>query len=351
MKTDKVVALILDNLREALAAPERLEAAAAAANKALPAEQVENIKAILCNSAISYRDALIVQFAFGLAAKGPLDLTLRQPGARGDSGVAGRLSAFLTESHIKGVKDAFQNVGKNTANLARGNFPQFDAALKWASTAGRKKLRAAFAYACAVVASTSRPVLRMPELRVSALTFANVIALIDGMFAEPSQGAYQQFTIAALLHALIQQVGAQAYRVETKSLNASDRSSRTAGDVQILTGNRVVEAYEVTANEWLTKINQAEQTIKDNDLSRLHIVADAGSSRVDIIQRLRTLQADVSVLDVRGFASVLVSALTRQHRAIALARLYEFLDRYQPDVDRVNAYVKLLEQEGLTNRG
>jgi hypothetical protein len=106
------------------------------------------------------------------------------------------------------------------------------------------------------------------------LSFASVFGLLTDMFGRASQGAYEQFATAALLHALIQEAGVQGYRVETKSLNASDRSSRVAGDIQILVGPRVVEAYEVTAADWGPKIDGAEQTIRENDLSRLHVVAN-----------------------------------------------------------------------------
>ena len=55
----------------------------------------------------------------------------------------------------------------------------------------------------------------------------------------------------------------------------------------------------------------------------------------------------MSVLNLREFAASLTSALTRAFRAEALERLYKYLDRYQPDVERVNRYVRMIESHGL----
>ena len=148
--------------------------------------------------------------------------------------------------------------------------------------------------------------------------------------------------------ALMEQSGARDYRVETKNLNASDKSSRTAGDVQILIGKRVVEAYEVTANRWDTKLAGIAKTVKDHDLTRMHIIAPTGSSpSPEMLRALAHNAADVSVLDLWGFVTLLTSALTRSFRAQALERLYEYLDRYQPDIQRVNLYVRLIASHQL----
>src|SRR6202011_2537625 len=135
---------------------------------------------------------------------------------------------FLAERHIPAVADAYQNIAKNSTDLARGNIPSFDNFLRWASKTGvdRRALGAAFEYVCSKVAATSRPVSPMPRLDLSALTFSNVSGLFGAMLNTPSEGAHEQFIIAALLHALIQQTDAGGYRVETKKLNSSDASSK-----------------------------------------------------------------------------------------------------------------------------
>lgn len=187
--------------------------------------------------------------------------------------MAQQLGLFFAARHIVAVKDAYQNIAKNSANLARNNVPAFDRLLVWATAATTTEREAALRLACAVVAATARPVLPMPPINRSAITFARFVDLLHSLLASPSGGAFEQFTVAALLHSVIANHGEGRARVETKSINASDRSSSAAGDVQLVTGSRVLEALEVTANDWRTKIATASKVIRDNDLSRLHIVA------------------------------------------------------------------------------
>ena len=303
---------------------------------------------MLNSKKVSYRDGLMIQLAYRLTSEGAIDLTVRHGGART---VAQRLGEFFGHQHIRKVQDAFQNIGKNSTNLARGNFTEFDSFLRWASTNSGStdaQIEAAFDFVCAAVAATARPVLPMPPLNRSALTFVRVSKLLRDLFDIGSQGAHEQFTIAALLSALIEQTDAREYRVETKNLNASDKSSRTAGDVQIMMGNRIVEAYEITASDWETKLPGAEKTVRDHDLSRIHIVASIREDAVtELLGKLGSQAVDVSVLNLWEFALSLTSALTRPFRAEALVRLYEYLDRYQPDIERVNRYVQMIESHGL----
>lgn len=302
------------------------------------------LHSVLADRRISYRDGIIIQLAWGVADPAA-DLTRRNKGART---LAQQLGVFFAERHIAAVKDAYQNIAKNTIVLNRGNVPDFDALLIWADAAGVPEREAALQLACATVAATARPVRPMPPLNRSLLTFARCSKLIRELLATPSAGAFEQFTIAALLNVLVADNSGASYRVKTKSLNASDRSSHAAGDVQIVSGNRVLEAFEVTANDWRTKLVGSSKTIRDNDLSRLHIVASRPESdRPAVEAALGGLAEDVAVLDVRQLADVLIAALTRPQRAEALTRIYEYLDRYQSDVGRVNLYVERLTAEGL----
>ena len=314
----------------------------------LPGEHLSNIDVVLKSSRTSYRDVLIVQLAYRLATPGAADLTIRHSGART---VGQKLGKFFAKHHIRKVQDAYQNIGKNTTNLTRGNFGEFDSFLRWASAptlATDDVIEAAFDYACAVVASTARPVSELPPLNRGALTFARTKKLLHELFKIGSQGAYEQFTIAALLAAVIEQTGSHSYRVETKKLFASDKSSRTAGDVQILAGNRVVEAYEVTAADWETKLSGAAKTVRDHDLTRIHIVAAVeGSVTKELLAKLERESVDVSVLSLPDFADSLTSALTRPFREFSLVRLYELLERYQPDIGLVNRYVNTIQSHRL----
>lgn len=257
--------------------PEAHQAATQKRELRIDKEVWQDISAVLSSPNISYRDAVIIQLSYGICAQG-LDLSRRARGARS---VAQRLGAFLSEHHVRSVKDAYQNIAKNTPELARGNFAEFDRFLGWAARGERtsEELIAAFQEACAVIASTARPVLPMPKLDLGRLSFGAVCGLLEELFSMGSGGAYEQFAIAALLHSLVEQSRIGSYRVETKSLHASDKSSRAAGDVQILTGNRVLEAYEVTASLWEQKLAGAAQTIRDYDLTRLHILPTPGSTQ------------------------------------------------------------------------
>lgn len=342
----KVMDLICGQIDDFIADPLAGSNAVARANE-LSADIRSDLELILSDSRVSYRDGVLIQFAYGIVQP-ELDLTLRPNGARS---VAKQLGVFLADRHIRHVKDAYQNIGKNSDNLARGNFSAFDNVLEWANKSSIEQRNLALQMACAVVASTARPVQPMPPLDRGALTFARVTSFLGDLLTKSSGGAFQQFSIGALLHSFTSGSLAER-RVETKNLNASDRSSYAAGDVQIVSGNRVIEALEVTANLWDTKIASAGKTIRDNDLSRLHIVAARpASQREAVASRLLEVDEDVSVLDVQETVGVLVAVLTRSQRADALVRLYEYLDRYQPDVDLVNLFVDKLKASGLAESG
>ena len=188
----------------------------------------------------------MIQLAWGLE-QGGLDHTQKGDGARSPRGP---IAKALAARHIPAVKDAYQNIGKNTANLARGNVPAFDDLLRWMNDASEAERQSALDLVTATAASTARPVLPMPEVAKCAnLTFVNVVSALDELLAVPSGGAHEQFAVAAFLEALIDEfglAGVGALSVRTKNINASDASAGTAADVQVMRGNRVEEAFEVS---------------------------------------------------------------------------------------------------------
>ena len=139
----------------------------------------------------SYRVVAIIQLAFGIAADGRIDLTVRPPGTRGAKGVAGRIGRYLLEHHVTAPDDAYQNLGKNSEKLVRGNFAEFDAFLEWAASEGRTKdqLCAALDFACARVAASARPVLPFPEIVQDKVTFAALMGLFVQMTGVGSRGS------------------------------------------------------------------------------------------------------------------------------------------------------------------
>ena len=196
----------------------------------------------------------------------------------------------------------------------------------------------------------------MPRLDVRQLTFRRVIRVVDGLLAQPSGGAHEQFVFAALLHAQAEEYGNR--RVETKNLAAADASAGTAADVQVLEGGRVTEAYEVTANPWASKIAQALAVLGDHDLRRVHIVAPVPAISAQQIKEaiaatpmpagLVASDVDLSVLNVRHECHSLVHRLTRPGRRSALNRLWEYLAVKQPNDALVGKYVRCLEDAGVT---
>ena len=129
----------------------------------------------------------------------------------------------------------------------------------------------AMRYMATRIASTARNLPPMPSLDVARLTFRRVTRVVDELLGVPSGGAHEQFVFASLLHALAEEYGGR--RVETKTLSASDASAGTAADVQVLDGGTLTEAYEVTANPWISKVGQATAVLRHHDLARVHIVA------------------------------------------------------------------------------
>ena len=234
--------------------------------------------------------------------------------------------------------------------MCRGNEPDFDDTLRWAKRAAPEQVRALFEYVAASTALTARPVRPMPELDRSRLTFSAVSGLLRELLATPSGGAHEQFAVAACLEAVIEefgQGGPTGLRVETKPIYASDTSSKAAGDVVIRRGNRAEEAFEISANLWSEKLAQATASIRAHDLARAHIVARAGSLDAGQLAQLQAIGADVSVLDICALLDTLIGVMRKPARAHALARIHDHLDRNQPDIDRVNAYVDLLKRCGL----
>lgn len=319
-----------------------------AAGASLPPAARRDLDAVLRSSQLSYPGAALIQLAY--AACGATDLTLRHTGART---VGQKLGEFLDREHIATARDAMQNVGKNSPNLVRGNFAEWDSLLKWLTAQAEAhgpsgEIETAFRYACAVVASSARPVWPLPEIDRSQLSYAATVGLLDDLLRDGSGGAMEQFVIAALLHGLVTQENA-GLRVDTKHHNASDASSGSAADIEIFAGSRLVEAVEVTANDWAEKLPHASKIVRSHDLARLHIIGRV-SSRSAAITRLRESAVEVTALDLGWCISIMVAVLNRQHRAATLLRLYELLDRKQPRVELVNRLVEALHSHGLVTR-
>lgn len=298
----------------------------------------------------TYRDATLAILAFPAAAHTLIDIRIAPPSRRG---VTGRLTEVCQELSIPCKQDAFQTLAKGQKRLDGLDREAFTKLVKWASTTATiTEVKSAFRYFAEGVAALSRPLPALPKLRVRKLTFANVSVLFDRLLNRPSKGAHEQFILAALLAAVSDATG--KFRADTKSLNAADASAGTAGDIQIWLGGIVEEAFEVTGNQWQTKLKQAA-TIRDKrDLERVHIVARASAvSGQEIVEELVSVgldkDLDLSVLDIRHEIRSLTARLKRQSREAALETLYNYLKQRQPDDTLVIEYVQALHEYGLVD--
>jgi SacI restriction endonuclease len=319
-----------------------------AADRELPAAiaQAVNELAALTQS-LAYRDGVLTALAHPIVQGEIVDVTQRPPSGRPASDIIGR--DLLPSLHIKGVRGAYQNIGKNQPNLVRGNNAHWDALLTWAANeATLEEIRVAYERIAAAIAATARTVLPKPRFRLAQLTFVNVMALVDEMLSEPTAGAHEQYVTAALLAAALQQEST-GLRVQTKALNASDASSRSAGDVEVLHRNKLQEALEVSANHFDSKFGQAMDAMGEYGLSRIHIVAP-GLKSGDYEELAQTIDGDVSILDPLALASTLVALLDRSGRESALDELYVLLDKHA-SVQITNSYVRRCWQRGLAEPG
>lgn len=324
---------------------------ALAAQAARPPKAAKPFIDDLLSQVDTYRDAALTVLAFPVAAGEPMDLTTAKvPGARG---VAQHVAGLLADLDIPGRKDALQTLAKGAPNYMGRERAAWNDLLAWASKQRSvAPIRAAWLYLAAGMAATARSIPALPPIDTGRLTFAAMAGLCDELLDTPSNGAHEQFLFAALLHAYVEQLGVRTNeRVSTKSLNASDASTSSAGDVQHMAGGQVIEAYEVTGNDWRTKVAQAMEALPTHDLARVHIVASAlGVAGADVAAALPAPTADVSVLDLRHEVRSLLHRLLKPARRSALERLHEHLVHRQPRDDLVVSYVNALTRRGLTER-
>lgn len=265
-------------------------------------------------------------------------------------------STLYPRLHIAGSGEALQTGVKGVSRYIDRKNAAWKAILEWASdtrnarhdTHGIPHIEAAFHYLAAGVAATARNLPAMPGLDTPKLTFPAVFALLDDMLRQNSAGAHEQFIFAALLQAWREQLGEQGV-VETKNLNASDSSAGTAADVQEKHRGQVIEAYEVSANDYTTKVDQAESALRRHDLRRVHIVArDAAGATGDEIASALPAGLDLTVLDVREEVRSMLARLGKPQRRHALECLYASLVEKQANDQLVQGFVSALEARGLT---
>lgn len=320
-----------------------------------PAEEVKpHLDMLLSKREYTVRDGMLTLLAMEVEHGDLIDWRnqgLYNPARSASKYLGGSVYPRL---HIAGSGEALQTGVKGVSRYIDRKNATWKAILEWASKPVRDggpditHIEAAFDYLAAGVAATARKLPAMPALDTPKLTFPTVFALLDDMLRQNSAGAHEQFIFAALLEALREQLGEQGV-VETKNLNASDSSAGTAADVQEKHRGQVTEAYEVTASDYTTKVDQAKNTLRQHDLPRAHIVARGAAKATgdEIVNSLRT-SIDLTVLDVREEARSMLARLGKPHRRHALERIYALLVDKQADDQLVQAFVAALTARGLT---
>jgi hypothetical protein len=314
-----------------------------------------HLDALVTKGENTVRDGILTLLAMEIEHGKPIDWhtqTLYSP-ARAASRDLG--AKIYRELHISGSKESLQTGVKGVGRYMDRRNRTWKAVLEWAADEGGgagpsdiEPVRQAFLYLAACVAETARDLPGMPALDTPRLTFPAVFEVLDEMLGQRSGGAHEQFVFAALLEAWHGQLGELGV-IDTKNLNASDASARTAADVQEKHKGEVKQAYEVTADSYTVKVGQAVEMLRRHDLRRAHIVArDVVKVRGKEIAATLPEGADLSILDVREESRSLLARLDKPHRRSALERLYEMLVDKQPKDSLVRSYVALLEKHALT---
>ena len=307
----------------------------------------------LLSNVDTYRDGALIVLAYAVDAGTGANAATPAAGRRS---VGQRLVEVLDELNIRARRDPFQTLAKGSSTLLGREREAWNWLLEWARDQDSvEPLEQAMRYMATRIAATARNLPEMPALDVGRLTFRRVLRIVDDLLGVSSGGAHEQFVFAALLHALAEEHGGR--RVETKTLSAADASAGTAADVQVLDGGKVIEAYEITANQWTTKVAQALGVLRHYDLPRAHILAqgpaptaaeiEAAIKETPMPAELVASSVDLSVLDVRAECRSLVHRLGRPGRRAALNKLWEHLAMRQSNDDLVAQYVTRLAAAGV----
>ena len=111
----------------------------------------------------------------------------------------------------------------------------------------------------------------LPAVGDDVLTFVRSKALFLDLLASESGGAIQQFLVAALLR---QARAGSGIEVVTHNPYGSDRSDRTAGDVEERVEGQLLRAYEVTASlPWRDRLSAAKRKMDRHELAKYVILA------------------------------------------------------------------------------
>jgi len=292
------------------------------------------------------------------------DLRPGVPRIGGDRAVSEYLSKeVLDPLGIPATRGAFQSSTYRSGYLAaQAHTPAVAALVRWISAEGRTlaELKALFDNVAIAVAADAFVVPPLPELDVPAFAFPAFIELVDRLLATQSQGAFEQYLFAALLTQYMETATERRLRVVTKPLFQSDASAGTAGDVDVRAGQNLEAVYEVTANNWRTKLPQAIDALVERDeITSITILAgdsldEANQLMLELEQRalppgVQAARLDIAVLAVKEECRSLAAKLGKRDRSRSITHLYDYLVKFcKAKPELVSDLIDALDQTGLT---
>ncbi len=292
------------------------------------------------------------------------DLKADVPRLSGDRAVSEHLSKrVLTHLGVPSTQGAFQSSTYRGGYLAgQADNPSLTRFVRWTAAPGRtlEELQALFDSLTAAFAADSFIVPRLPLLNRRAFTFATFSEVITRLFKVQSQGAYEQYTLAALLAEYLDRFDAKL-RVATKPIFESDKAAGTAGDVDVRAGQNLAAAYEISSANWKLKLAQAVDALTARDeLDQITILANqpprsgseilAALAELDLAPGVVPKELDVAVLGIWAECQSLAARLNRKEREGATIRLYNYLVRYcrtRPDL--ITTLLEILGGLGLVD--
>jgi hypothetical protein len=273
-----------------------------------------------------------------------------------DRVVSDSLGQFLPTLAIRCVKSAAQNAFKSGGTyLVRGR-EDWNEAVQLLADGDKEEAERAFWFMAQLIALTARPVPPLPRLDVSALNWRNGESFFAALLKHRSGGAYEQYAFAALKEAFYLQRDdpkRRRWTVRTKDINAADKASKAAADVEFFHQSTLVDAWEVTGRDWSTgpKLRQVYETAHRHRLPGVTIVAPgARPTGGEVAVALRNAgipeSFNLAVVALEDEIRSLLAQLGDDGIQRALTLLYEHLRNYAHL--GVGQYVDLLVGHGLT---
>lgn len=352
---------------------------------ALPAEPAQTDAAAQVLQAVkgsaAGREAVFALAAYALVEKRPLNLVDPDAGdlaskvdgdgsasstkrLAGDRACTDALSKQLHQLHIPATKGALQSSTYRGGYMAaQAREPGLASYVQWASdtTLPVDAIGDLFEAVAIHLASLQNRIAELPDLNRRLLTHRAVDELTRRLFVMPSQGAFEQYWLAALLQQSEDQMSDGRRRAHTKALFGADASAKTAGDIEIRHGQNLVSAYEVTANEWRTKMEQVISVLRAHPEldGRLNLAAGSRPVSADEAQRaiaavappgIRPDSLDIAINTVDAWCSIVSASLTARQREAAVMGLHQHLATFcaaRPEL--VDHLIEALEDLGLTD--